>query len=121
MVSTEEYNLRVSAFITNNSFENQNMVIVEKGRTVNERSAVLVENGVYKGYTFYDLNYQITNIEILKNILIPMQNNRDTRNIIQGHIRKQRVQNYKSLRNYLIYPMLMAELKYERFRQKAKK
>jgi DNA polymerase-3 subunit epsilon len=30
MVSTEEYNLRVSAFITNNSFENQNMVIVEK-------------------------------------------------------------------------------------------
>jgi DNA polymerase-3 subunit epsilon len=43
MVSTEEYNLRVSAFITNNSFENQN-IIVEKGRTVNERSAVLVEN-----------------------------------------------------------------------------
>jgi DNA polymerase-3 subunit epsilon len=83
---TKEYNLRVAAFITNNSFENQNMVIVEKGRTVNERSAVLVENGVYKGYTFYDLNYQITNIEILKNILIPMQNNRDTRNIIQGHI-----------------------------------
>jgi DNA polymerase-3 subunit epsilon len=66
MISTKEYNLRVSAFITNNSFENQNMVIVEKGRTVNERSAVLVENGVYKGYTFYDLNYQITNIEILK-------------------------------------------------------
>jgi DNA polymerase-3 subunit epsilon len=42
--------------------------MVKKGRTVNERSAVLVENGVYKGYTFYDLNYQITNIEILKNI-----------------------------------------------------
>jgi uncharacterized membrane-anchored protein len=54
------YNLRVSAFITNNSFE-KNMVIVEKGRTVNER-AVLVENGVYKGY-YYDLNYQITNID----------------------------------------------------------
>jgi DNA polymerase-3 subunit epsilon len=90
MISAEEYNLRVSAFITTNSFENQNMVIIEKGRTVNERSAVLVENGVYKGYTFYDLNYQISNIKILKNILIPMQNNRDTRNIIQGHIRKNK-------------------------------
>jgi DNA polymerase-3 subunit epsilon len=90
MISAEEYNLRVLAFITNNSFENRNMVIVEKGRTVNERSAVLVENGIYKGYTFYALNYQITNIEILKNILIPMQNNRDTRNIIQGHIRKNK-------------------------------
>ncbi|MFQ3173839.1 MAG: DNA polymerase-3 subunit epsilon, partial [Flavobacterium sp.] len=30
------------------------------------------------------------NIDILKNILIPMQNNRDTRNIIQGHIRKNK-------------------------------
>jgi DNA polymerase-3 subunit epsilon len=46
MVS-EEYNLRVSAFITNNSFENQNGYCW-KGRTVNERSAVLVENGVTK-------------------------------------------------------------------------
>jgi DNA polymerase-3 subunit epsilon len=47
MVSTE-INL-ISAF-TNNSFENQNMVIVEKGRTVNERSAVLVENGLQRLY-----------------------------------------------------------------------
>jgi len=89
-ISTVEYNSRVTAFIANNSFENQNMLIVDKGRTINERSAVLVENGIYKGYTFYDLNYQITNIEILKNIIIPMQNNRDTRNIIQGHIRKNK-------------------------------
>jgi DNA polymerase-3 subunit epsilon len=88
VISTVEYNLRVAAFIANNSFQNQNMVIVDKGRSINERSAVLVENGVYKGYTFYDLNYQITNIEILKNIIIPMQSNRDTRNIIQGHVRR---------------------------------
>jgi DNA polymerase-3 subunit epsilon len=88
VISTVEYNLRVAAFIANNSFQNQNMVIVDKGRSINERSAVLVENGVYKGYTFYDLNYQITNIEILKNIIIPMQSNRDTRNIIQGHLRR---------------------------------
>ena len=90
IISTVEYNARVTEFITNNSFESQNMVLVERGRSVNERSAVLIENGIYKGYTFFDLNYQITNIEILKNILIPMQNNRDTRNIIQGHIRKNK-------------------------------
>ena len=90
IISTVEYNARVTEFITNNSFESQNMVLVERGRSVNERSAILIENGIYKGYTFFDLNYQITNIEILKNILIPMQNNRDTRNIIQGHIRKNK-------------------------------
>ena len=86
----EEYNARVQGFIDKNSFENQNMVLVDRGRTINERSAVLIENGIYKGYAFYDLNYQINNIEILKNIIIPMQNNRDTRNIIQSHVRKSK-------------------------------
>lgn len=89
-ISAEEYNTRVQEFIENNSFENQNMVLVDRGRTINERSAVLIENGIYKGYAFYDLNYQINNIEILKNIIIPMQNNRDIRNIIQGHVRKSK-------------------------------
>jgi DNA polymerase-3 subunit epsilon len=52
------------------------MVIVEKGRTVNERSAVLVENGVYKGYTFYELSdNKYRNSENI--LLIPMKN-RDT-------------------------------------------
>jgi DNA polymerase-3 subunit epsilon len=89
-ISPEEYNSRVLAFIEKNSFESQNMVLIDKGRTISERSAVLIENGVYKGYAFYDLNYQINNIEILRNILIPMQNNRDTKNIIQGHIRNNK-------------------------------
>jgi DNA polymerase-3 subunit epsilon len=66
------------------------MVIIDKGRHVSERSAILVENGIYKGYCFYDLNYQINNIQILKNIIIPMQSNRDTLNIIKGYIRKEK-------------------------------
>ena len=89
-ISSEEYNSRVMEFVNKNSFESQNMIITDKGRNISERSAVLIENGVYKGYTFYDLNYQIHKIEILKNIIIPMQNNRDTRNIIQSHIRKSK-------------------------------
>ena len=84
----EEYNKRVQDFISNNSFESNNMVIIDRGRTNGERSAILIENGVYKGYCFYDLNYQITNIEILKNLIIPMQNNRDTISIIKSYIRK---------------------------------
>ena len=87
-IQPKEYNARVQEFINNNSFENQNMIIVDKGRTVSERSAILIENGVYQGYAFYDLNYQIHNIQILKNIIVPMQSNRDTNNIIQSHIRK---------------------------------
>jgi DNA polymerase-3 subunit epsilon len=86
----EEYNERVQEFITKNSFEDNSMILIDRGRNSSEHSAVLIENGIYKGYAFYDLNYQITQIEILKNILIPMQNNRDTRNIIQSYIRKSK-------------------------------
>jgi DNA polymerase-3 subunit epsilon len=86
----EEYNARVQEFIDKNSFENNSMILVDRGRNSSEHSAVLIENGIYKGYAFYDLNHQITNVEILKNIIVPMQNNRDTRNIIQSYIRKSK-------------------------------
>ena len=76
--------------LTPSEFESNNMIIIDRGRRVDERTAVLIENGIYKGYCFYDLNYQINNVEVLKNILIPMQNNRDTRNIIQSHIRRSK-------------------------------
>ncbi|WP_284652302.1 exonuclease domain-containing protein [Flavobacterium terrisoli] len=89
--SPEEYNERVEEFIREMKFDNNNMVIIDRGRNVNERSAVLIENGIYKGYCFFDLNYQVNNIEILKNLIIPMQNNRDTRTIIQGYLRRHKV------------------------------
>lgn len=87
----EDYNCRVEEFMKNMQFENDNMVIVDKGRSIEERSAVLIENGVYKGYCFFDLNYQITNVEVLKNIIITMQSNRDTKTIIQMYLRKNKV------------------------------
>ena len=89
--SPDEYNQRVEDFINEMTFENNNMIIIDRGRKVDERSAILIENGIYKGYCFYDLNYQITNVEVLKNIIIPMQNNRDTRTIIQSYLRKNKV------------------------------
>lgn len=85
-----EYNARVNEFIGNNSFHNRTMLVIDRGRKVDERSAVLIENGVYKGYAFYNLNYQVNNIDILKNILIPMENNKDVKNIIQSYIGKKK-------------------------------
>lgn len=88
--SFEEYNKRVLEFIKKNSYENNSMLIIDKGRDVDERSVVLIENGVYKGFGFYNLNFQINNIEILKSLISPMQNNRDSQHIIQTYLRKTR-------------------------------
>ncbi|WP_159802061.1 exonuclease domain-containing protein [Flavobacterium sp. MK4S-17] len=88
--SPQDYNLRVTEFINNNSFNHQSMIIIDKGRTIEERSAVLIEKGIYKGYAFFNLNYQVNKTDILKNILIPMEHNKDVKHIIQSYIRKKK-------------------------------
>ncbi|MDU8886907.1 exonuclease domain-containing protein [Yeosuana sp. MJ-SS3] len=85
-----DYNSRTSQLIHKHRFENQNMVIIDRGRSVDERSAILIENGVFRGLGFYNLNYQINNIEVLQSIITPMQNNRDTQHIIQSYLRRNK-------------------------------
>ncbi len=89
--TSEEYNYRVNELLKKYSYKNQDMLIIDKGRDVDERSAILIENGIYKGFGFYNLNYQINNTDILKSVITPMQNNRDVQHIIQSYLRKRRV------------------------------
>jgi DNA polymerase III subunit epsilon len=86
----ELYNKRVQALINKNSYTNKNMVIIDKGRDIDEHSAILIENGIFKGIGFFNLNYQINNIEVLESIITPMQNNRDTQHIIQSYVRRNK-------------------------------
>lgn len=88
--SPDDYNLRVAEYLEKEQLQNQNVVIVDRGRNLQERSAILIENGIFKGYAFFDLNYQVSNIEILKNIIIPMPTNRDTKNIINYYLQKKK-------------------------------
>ena len=86
----EDYNQRVSQVIHKNSYNSQNMVVIDRGRDLDERSVIYIENGVFKGIGFFDLNYQITNLEVLESIITPMDNNRDTQHIIQSYIRRNK-------------------------------
>ena len=86
--SPELYNLRVTDFLNNNDYQNQNLILIDKGRVVDEKSAVLIENGVFKGFAFFNLNYQITNASVLKNILTVLPEDRDAKNLILNYLRK---------------------------------
>lgn len=88
--SPELYNKRVEALVHKNSYAKKNMVIIDKGRAIDERCAILIENGIFKGIGFFNLNYQINNIEVLESIITPMENNRDTQHIIQNYLRKNK-------------------------------
>ena len=86
----ELYNVRAEKVIEQFSINDQSMVIVDKGRTIEERSAIVIDNGVYKGFGFFDLNYQINTIDVLQSIITPMQHNRDTQHIIQSYLRRNK-------------------------------
>lgn len=86
----EEYNTRVENLINKNSYRNKNLVIIDKGRDIEERSAILIKNGAFYGLGFFDLNHQINRLDILESFITPMQNNRDTQHIIQSYLRKKK-------------------------------
>lgn len=86
-----QYNARVERYLSMHSYENQNMVIIDHGREVDERSVILIEDGVYRGFGFFNLNYQINNLEILRSIIAPMEDNRDAQHIIHSFLRRKKV------------------------------
>ena len=86
----EEYNVRVNQFISKYSYENKNMLIIDRGREIDEKSALLIEAGIFKGIGYFNLNYQLNNPDILRSIITPMKNDRDAQHIIQNYLRKNR-------------------------------
>ncbi|MEP2935085.1 MAG: exonuclease domain-containing protein [Gilvibacter sp.] len=89
--SATQYNDRVQAFLEQNSYSKKNMLIIDTGRDIDEHSVILIEDGVYRGFGFYNLNFQITSPDILKTIIMPMDNNRDAQHIIQSYLRRKKV------------------------------
>lgn len=88
--SSADYNKRVLMLIDKHSYKNKNMLVIDRGRDIEEKSVVLIENGVFRGLGFFDLNYQINNPDILQTLITPMENNRDTQHIIQSYIRRNK-------------------------------
>jgi len=88
--NSDTYNERVVQLINNNSFENSSFIIVDKGREIDERSAIYIENGVFRGIGFFNLNYQINTAEVLQSIITPMEHNRDVQHILKSYLRKNK-------------------------------
>lgn len=86
----EEYNQKVTDFLQKHSFENKSMLIIDRGRDIEERSVVYIEKGTFKGIAFFNLNFQVNRTEILKTLITPMSHNKDAQHIIQSYLRKQK-------------------------------
>jgi len=86
--SAESYNEKVRTLIDHHSYKNQHMLVIDRGREIDEKSALLVEDGEFKGIGYFNLNHQINNIDIIRSIITPMKNDRDAQHIIQSYLRR---------------------------------
>lgn len=84
------YNQRVRDAIASVSLVDRNIIITGRGRAIEEKSALLVEEGRLKGYAFVTLNHQIQVKEVIETLISPVSHDRFTRHITEKFIRKQR-------------------------------
>ena len=87
----QEYNRRVSAAMSYLRFERGSFLVVGDGRAKGEKSVVLVEEGRYIGYGFFDAAEHPSAAalmpEALKMHVNPMADNKDTQGIIRAYLR----------------------------------
>lgn len=73
------------------SFSNNNLIILDKGRTIEEQSVVLIENNHYKGNGYVELNHQINNLDVLKNVITQEKEDAHNDFLVNNYIKRNKV------------------------------
>ncbi|MBC8112174.1 MAG: hypothetical protein H7Y04_14045, partial [Verrucomicrobia bacterium] len=70
------------------SFQQESMFIVGNGRFAGEKSVVCIENGIYKGFGFFDEALEVIyEPSQLQTFIKPYQHNRDIQKIICAYLK----------------------------------
>lgn len=80
------YNERAEAAIQHLKYGEASFLIISQGRNPDERSAVWIENGLYRGFGYFDPQF-VDGDDILE-CIDPKEETPDVRRIIQGYIRR---------------------------------
>ncbi len=89
--SNEEYNKRANELIESMSYKEQNFVLIDAGRTHEERSVILVENGCYKGYGYIDQYDTFHTLEEFRGVIKKAMYYPDCDLLIRGYLRNNRL------------------------------
>lgn len=73
-------------------FNNDNMIVVDKGRNTGEKSILLIENNALIGTGYVDLAHQLENLEIIKNLISPIEDSLTARFAVKKHLEKGKVE-----------------------------
>lgn len=86
--SFEDYNKRVMEALSTFRFTVQNVFVIDKGRSLNERTIVQVKNGRYVGFGFAPLQTINKGAESINRVIDSYPNNRDVQHILNTFINK---------------------------------
>lgn len=87
----ETYNKRASLILQKYSFEHPDFLLMDKGRTHEERSVILVENGSYAGFTYLDQYTDYQSAEEIREVITRSTYYPDTNNMIKAFLQKNRL------------------------------
>lgn len=87
----EIYNKRASDILQDYMFNEKNFVLIDKGRTREERSLILIENGHYAGYGYMTEYDNFSNLEELKGFIKPAIYYPDSDDLIRGWLKQNKV------------------------------
>ena len=86
-----KYNIIRKPKILNKSFNHDNLLIIDKGRTPEEHAVILIENNIVIGYAYTNLAFQEKKISILKSMLTPIENASLAKTIVKNYLLKNKV------------------------------
>lgn len=72
-------------------YDQPNFIIVDKGRHIGENSVILIENNVYIGNAYIDLQMQIQNKEVLHNLITINKEKVNAKPIIVNYLKNNKV------------------------------
>lgn len=74
------------------TLQNRNILLLDKGRQLGEKSVFLIKEGVFQGFGYAQLNHQINNIAILESIMTPMEHDSNTTFVIESYLRQHKIE-----------------------------
>ena len=88
----ETYNIRATSAKKVFEYEYQNFLIIDKGRELNERSVIKIENGKYLGFGYFDGDEASFSTEVIHDCIRPYKDNRDIQSIVKRFLRNGNVE-----------------------------
>jgi DNA polymerase-3 subunit epsilon len=91
LFQSREYNKRAAVPVQNIVYDNNNLIIIDKGRNFEEYSIVKIKNGKYIGFGYIDRDIQISHPGLFDEYINKYEDNRDIQGIISKFLSNNRV------------------------------